>query len=239
MGKKSRGNDNQKFLSGRKKHKLTDRYIKSANVAPEESAGSDYRKKLKERRWGRPSGEVRPNFEFIEAARPQIPTRQDKKPPRISSEPKRHKPYTFEMLGKDNLLITDSFIGPASRNIKICYGDIPAIENKNLRFKPTFLVAEKVTTENESHWKISRYVGISQPDGKFNGEITEIGKFEDLFDEEVILELADWSKKAGRDVSSLQNHMFPEAVKITANTDPYGYNYGFRRSGGLGGFGYR
>ena len=220
----------QKPVSARKKWKESSGYLKDSRVAPEESAGSGYRAKLKARQHGNPDGSVKEGFEFKEnlgssftAARENV------------SKPKQfqHSEYVLDTQNPPATLITESFRGPAARETVLMANHyrrfiIPPVTNDNLNFKPCFLVAERLPSDAEesswypaSEWRISHYTGISDPDGNFHGEIKEIGVLRSDVTG-LACNLVEWCRQFSyAEKTNHPNHMFPKAPLIKGTTDPY------------------
>jgi hypothetical protein len=79
-------------------------------------------------------------------------------------------------------------------------------------------------------WRISRFTGVSDPEGDFRGEeefVAEVNASE----REVAEELVKWCKNAGNQPSSMPNYLFPGAKKVSSHTEVYGWGFG-RRAGG-------
>ncbi len=216
---KKKNKAKQKPKSARQKFKKSAAYLKSSDVDPYEKKGSPYREKLRGRQKGQidegSNVDVSPHF-----VRHAQPSQEIKK--RVV-----HSVYKYDYYDPAKVLVTESYNGPASRTTRIMMEEIPPVEKKGLCFKPCFLVAEQSRVEGVAGkvpgWKISRYVGHSNPDGSFSGQIDVIAEMSNVDDGERYLVscLAEWCKNAMPDVSSMENHLFPEARKVTSRTSPY------------------
>lgn len=235
MAGKKKKKGAQKPLTGKKAHKASAAYIKPDRVGVDEKAGrSKFRQKKRIQQHGGPDGQKDHGFQFVEAARPVSNgfMGSEESKPRYRG----HESYRFDHANPARTLITESYNGPASRKTTVFYEEIGPVGRENMRFKPCFLVAEKLEEQGQGGiWQISRYTGHSDPEAGFRGEIDFIAEVT-ASEREVAEELVKWCKNAGNQPSSVPNYVFQGAQKVSSGTEVYGWRHDRRAGRGFSDF---